>query len=50
MDDKKYLKRGKRLSLRLMEEEDFPLFVEWRNKGRIQNNFIYREKFTLEGQ
>lgn len=50
MDKKNYLKMGPRLSLRLMEEEDFPLIVEWRNKDRIQKNFIYREKFTLEGQ
>ena len=41
---------GEKLSLRLMEEEDFPLMVEWRNKDRIRKNFIYREDFTLEGQ
>lgn len=50
MSEKKYLKKGPKLSLRFMEEEDFPLIVEWRNKDRIQKNFIYREKFTLEGQ
>ncbi len=38
------------MSLRLMEESDFPLVVKWRNSERVRNNFIYREQFTLEGQ
>lgn len=50
MGTDKYLVKGERLFLRLMEEADFPSVVEWRNKKRIQDNFIYREKFTLEGQ
>ena len=50
MDKKNYLKNGSRLSLRFMEEEDFPLIVEWRNKDSIRKNFIYREQFSLEGQ
>lgn len=50
MEKEKYLMTGDKVSLRLMEEADFPLVVEWRNKERIQKNFIYREKFTLQGQ
>ncbi len=50
MEDRIYLEKGPRLSLRLMEERDFPLIVKWRNMDRIRNNFIYRETFTMEGQ
>ncbi|WP_051688596.1 GNAT family N-acetyltransferase [Butyrivibrio sp. AE2032] len=50
MSEEKYLKKGQKLSLRFMEERDFPLIVKWRNLERIRQNFIYREEFTLEGQ
>lgn len=50
MDKEKYLMTGDKVSLRLMEEQDFPLIVKWRNSDRVRNNFIYRQKFTLEGQ
>lgn len=50
MNDGIFVRKGKLVSLRLMREEDFPLIVEWRNKERVRNNFIYREDFTLESQ
>ena len=50
MEDSRFLVRGEKVSLRLLEESDFPLIVGWRNKDRIRKNFIYREEFTLEGQ
>ncbi len=50
MDRDEYLMTGELVSLRLMEERDFPLVVRWRNSERVRNNFIYREEFTLEGQ
>ncbi len=50
MGNYKYLAEGELVSFRLMQEEDFPLIVRWRNSDRIKHNFIYREKFTLEGQ
>ena len=50
MTDNRFEVTGKKLSLRFIEEEDFPLIVKWRNTERVRKNFIYREKFTLEGQ
>jgi RimJ/RimL family protein N-acetyltransferase len=50
MNADEYLMTGQLVSLRLMEEKDFPLVVGWRNLKRVRNNFIYREEFTLEGQ
>ncbi len=50
MTKDEYLMTGDLVSLRLMEEKDFPLVVGWRNRDRVRNNFIYREEFTLEGQ
>jgi RimJ/RimL family protein N-acetyltransferase len=50
MSDDRFLLTGELVSLRLMEESDFPLIVEWRNNPRVRDNFIYREPFTLEGQ
>ena len=50
MEETVYVKKGPGLSLRLMEEKDFPLIVKWRNMDRIRKNFIYRKDFTLEGQ
>ena len=48
--EEKFLVKGPKLSLRFLEEGDFPLIVKWRNNDRVRNNFIYRETFTLEGQ
>ncbi len=48
--ESKFLEKGKLVSLRLMEEEDYPLIVRWRNLKRVRNNFIYREDFTIKGQ
>ncbi len=50
MNDSRFCARGRLVSLRPMEEEDFPLIVKWRNNKRVRDNFIYREEFTLEGQ
>ncbi len=50
MSDDRFLLTGELVSLRLMEESDFPLIVKWRNTARVRDNFIYREPFTLEGQ
>ena len=50
MDRDEYLMTGNLVSLRSMEEKDFPLVVRWRNTERVRNNFIYRDEFTLEGQ
>ena len=44
-----FVKRGLKVSLRPITEEDFPLVIEWRNKDRIRNNHVYREDFTPEG-
>ncbi len=41
---------GKKVSLRMMTEQDAELIVKWRNSDRVRKNFIYREDFTLEGQ
>ncbi len=50
MTDDRFKVMGKTVSLRFMEEGDYPLIVKWRNTDRVRNNFIYREDFTLEGQ
>lgn len=50
MEEKTFLVEGPKLSLRLLEEGDFPLIIKWRNNDRVRKNFIYRESFTLEGQ
>ncbi len=50
MTNEIYKISGERLSLRLIEEEDFPLIVKWRNKESLRKNFVYRHDFTLEGQ
>ena len=39
-----------RLFLRPMTYEDSALIVGWRNNPRVMSRYIYREKFTLEGQ
>ncbi|WP_024867400.1 GNAT family N-acetyltransferase [Butyrivibrio sp. FCS014] len=44
-----FVKVGPKVSLRPIEEADFPLVVEWRNKDRIRNNHVYRKDFTVEG-
>ncbi len=46
----KIISRGEKVSIRLVEREDVPLFVKWRNNPRVQNNHIYRKDFTVEGQ
>lgn len=38
------------LCLRKMTLEDSPLIVEWRNQDWVREHYIYRERFTLEGQ
>ncbi|RKM59820.1 N-acetyltransferase [Butyrivibrio sp. CB08] len=50
MENKAFMIEGERVSLRLIEESDFPLIVKWRNNDRVKQNFIYRENFSLEGQ
>ena len=50
MTSERYLMKGQLFSLRLMEEEDTPLIIKWRNSDRVKSNFIYREEFTVEGQ
>ncbi|MCR5670082.1 MAG: GNAT family N-acetyltransferase [Butyrivibrio sp.] len=40
----------KEIFLRKITVKDAPLIVKWRNNERVRENFIYREKFTLEGQ
>lgn len=35
--------------LRKMEVSDTEKIVEWRNKSRVRNNFIYQKPFTIEG-
>ena len=44
-----FVRKGLKVSLRPITEEDFPLVIEWRNKDRIRNNHVYREDFTPEG-
>ena len=46
----KFVGRGKKVSIRLVETGDVPDFVRWRNNPRVQNNHIYRKDFTVEGQ
>ncbi len=48
--ENKFLEKGILVSLKLMEEEDYPLIVKWRNLDRVRKNFIYREDFTIQGQ
>ncbi len=50
MEDTVFWEKGPALSLRFMEEKDFPLIVKWRNKDWVRKNFIYRKDFTMEGQ
>jgi hypothetical protein len=45
----KIISRGEKVSIRLVEREDVPLFVQWRNNPRVRNNHIYRKDFTVEG-
>lgn len=40
---------GDKIRLRLMQEEDTDLIVQWRNNPRVRNNFIYQKPFTREG-
>lgn len=35
--------------LRQIEVSDTEKIVEWRNKSRVRNNFIYQKPFTIEG-
>lgn len=46
--DKNFLRQGKLVSLRMIDKEDTPLIVSWRNNERIKNHFIYREFFTAD--
>ena len=39
---------GKKISLRLMTNDDTDLIVKWRNNKRVSNNFVYRETFTRQ--
>lgn len=40
---------GDKIRLRLMQEGDTDLIVQWRNNPRVRNNFIYQKPFTREG-
>ena len=40
--------KGNRVVLRPISESDTDNIVRWRNKKIVQNNFIFREKFTPE--
>lgn len=39
-----------RISLRPMAYEDCEAIVRWRNNERVRGNYVYRERFTIEGQ
>lgn len=45
-----YQAKGKKVGIRPLTIEDSPLVVRWRNNPRVQQRYIYREPFTLEGQ
>ena len=50
MKDYEFVKKGDLVSLRLSDEDDIPMIVEWRNKDRVRMNHVYREDFTVNGQ
>ncbi len=50
MENKECYIKGELINLRLINEEDFPLIVKWRNDINVKKNFIYREDFNIEGQ
>ncbi len=50
MENKECYIEGELINLRLINEEDFPLIVKWRNDINVKKNFIYREDFNIEGQ
>lgn len=39
-----------KIRIRPLTLEDSQLIVDWRNNPRVMSRYIYREKFTLEGQ
>ncbi len=45
-----YVKKGQKIGIREMEQQDCMKIVEWRNKGRVRSHYIYREDFTLESE
>lgn len=47
--DEQWIRRGEKVCLRLMTEEDTDLIVSWRNKDFVRERFIYQELFTHEG-
>lgn len=44
-----WIRRGDRVSLRMMTQEDTDLIVAWRNKDFVRERFIYQKPFTREG-
>ncbi len=48
MTEHDFLKMGKKVSIRMITENDTALVVKWRNNERVRNNFIFREHFTEE--
>ncbi len=48
MAESSILKKGNKVSLRLMTGADTDNIVSWRNNERVRQNFVYREKFTPE--
>lgn len=46
----KYIRQTERLGLRKMTIEDSALIVRWRNQDWVREHYIYRERFTIEGQ
>lgn len=47
--DKQWIRRGEKVCLRMMTEEDTDLIVAWRNKDFVRERFIYQKPFTREG-
>lgn len=45
-----YIEESRDLALRPLQLCDSPLIVRWRNNPRVSSRYIYRERFTLEGQ
>lgn len=44
-----WIRKGERVCLRMMTEEDTDRIVAWRNKDFVRERFIYQKPFTREG-
>ncbi|MCM1103105.1 MAG: GNAT family N-acetyltransferase [Clostridium sp.] len=47
--DKQWIRRGKKVCLRMMTKEDTDRIVVWRNEAFVRERFIYQKPFTREG-